>query len=85
MCAVVEELYYVANNQKIAEKKKADYQEGLEKGSADSAARSRNGYMKDLEKVVHKSASHMKDPKKNRVDSAAQSGESYKKDLENSH
>ena len=39
MCAVVEDLCYVANNQKIANKKKADYQEGLEKSSADSATR----------------------------------------------
>ena len=38
MRAVFEELYYVANNQKIADKKKADYQEGLEKSRADSAA-----------------------------------------------
>ena len=33
-----EELHYTANNQKIADKKKADYQEGLEKSRADSAA-----------------------------------------------
>ena len=45
-----EELYYTANNQKIADKKKADYQEGLEKSRADSAARSRDSYMKDSEK-----------------------------------
>ena len=32
-----EELYYTANNQKIADKKKVDYQEGLEKSRADSA------------------------------------------------
>ena len=32
-----EELYYTANNQKIADKKKVDYQEGLEKSHADSA------------------------------------------------
>ena len=30
MRAVFEELYYTANNQKIADKKKTDYQEGLE-------------------------------------------------------
>ena len=40
---VFKELYYAANNQKIADKKKADYQEGLEKSrteavTADSAA-----------------------------------------------
>ena len=49
---VFEELYYTANNQKIADKKKADYQEALEKSHADSAARSRDSYMKDLEKKV---------------------------------
>ena len=36
--AVFEELYYAENNQKIADKKKADYQEGLEKSRADSTA-----------------------------------------------
>ena len=50
-------MYYAANNQKIADKKKADYREGLEKSRADSAARSRECYMKD--------------PEKSRVDSAA--------------
>ena len=40
----------MANDQKIADKKKADYQEGLEKSRADSAARSRDSYMKDPEK-----------------------------------
>ena len=39
----------MANNQKIADKK-VDYQEGLEKSHADSAARSRQSYKKDLEK-----------------------------------
>ena len=40
----IEELYYAANtnNQKIADKKKVDYQEGLEKSCGDSAARSRD-------------------------------------------
>ena len=38
MRAVFEELYCMVNNQKIADKKKADYQEGLEKNRADSAA-----------------------------------------------
>ena len=50
MRAVFEELYYVANNQKIADKKKADYREGVEKSHADSAARSRDSCMKDLGK-----------------------------------
>ena len=38
MLAVFEQLYYAADNQKMADKKKADYQEGLEKSRADSAA-----------------------------------------------
>ena len=52
MCAVFEELYYTGNtnDQKIADKKKADYQEGLEKSCADSVAQSCDSYMKDPEK-----------------------------------
>ena len=53
---VFEELYYVENNQKIADKKKADYQETLQKSRADSAEWSRDSYMKDLEKVVYEAA-----------------------------
>ena len=45
-----------ANNQKIADKKKADYQEGLEKSCADSAARSRESYKNNLEKSHDDSA-----------------------------
>ena len=72
-------MYYTANNQKIADKKKADYQEGLEKSRADSAARSRDSYMKDPEKsCVHEESG------KSRADSAARSRESYKNDLEKS-
>ena len=37
MSVVFEELCYAESNQKVAEKKKADYQEGLEKSRADSA------------------------------------------------
>ena len=37
-CVVFKKLCYVANNQKIADKKKADYQEGLEKSRAENAA-----------------------------------------------
>ena len=63
MRAVFKELYHAANNQKIADKKKADYQEGLEKCCADSAARSRDSYMKDPEKSHSWSRkSYMKDP-----------------------
>ena len=45
MCVVFKELYYMANNQKIADKKKADYQEALEKSHADSSARSLDSYI----------------------------------------
>ena len=48
--AVFKELYYMANDQKMADKKKADYQECLEKRRADSAARSHD---KTQRKVVH--------------------------------
>ena len=83
MRAIFEELYYAANNQKMADKKKADYQEGLEKSRADSAASSRDSYMKNTEKNRAQSRkSYMKDPKKSHADSAARSCESYKKDLE---
>ena len=85
MRAVFEELYCVANNQKIADKKRADYQEGLEKSHADSAARSCDSYMKDTEKSRARShKSYMKDPEKSFAESAARSRESYKKDLEKS-
>ena len=50
MRVIFEELYYAANNQKITDKKKANYQEALEKSCADSATRSRDSYMKDPEK-----------------------------------
>ena len=50
MRVIFEELYYAANNQKIADKRKADYQEALEKSRVDSAARSHDSYMKDPEK-----------------------------------
>ena len=83
--AVFEELYYMANNQKMADKKKADYQEGLEKSRADSAAWSRDSYMKDTEKNCARSReSYMKDLEKSRADSAAWSREIYEKDLEKS-
>ena len=36
-----------------SDKKKANYQEGLEKSRADSAARIRDSYMKDSEKLVY--------------------------------
>ena len=59
------ELYYAVNNQKIADKKKADYQEALEKSHADSAARSHDNYMKDPEKNPAQSRkSYIKDPEK---------------------
>ena len=78
-------MYYTANNQKIADKKKADYQEGLEKSHADSAARSRDSYMKDPEKSCARSRkSYIKDQEKSCADSEARSRESYKNDLEKS-
>ena len=40
----------MANNQKIADEKKANYQEGLENNHADSGAQSCDSYMKDPEK-----------------------------------
>ena len=49
-CAIFEELYYAANKQKIADKKKANYQESLEKSRDDSAAWNRESYLKDPEK-----------------------------------
>ena len=62
-CAVFEELYYAANNQKIAGKKKVDYQEGLDNSHADSAAQSPDSYMKDPEKSrAQTHESYMKDP-----------------------
>ena len=77
MLAVFEELYYAANDQKMADKKKADYQEGLEKSRADSAARSRESYLKDSEKHhARNHESYMKDPERSRADSAARSHES---------
>ena len=80
--AVFEELYYAANNQKIADKEKADYQEGLEKSRADSAARSCDRYMKDLvESCARSFESNMKDPEKSHADSAARSRESCKNNL----
>ena len=72
MHAVFEELYYVANNQKIVDKKKADYQEGLEKSCGDSAARSCDSYMKDPEKSCARNCkSYLKDLEKSCADSAA--------------
>ena len=64
-------MYYAANNQKIADKKKADYREGLEKSRTDSAAQSCESYKKDLEKSCDDSAawhreSYLKDPGKPR-------------------
>ena len=80
---VFEELYYAENNQKIADKKKADYQEGLEKSHADSAERSHDSYIKEPEKSRAQSReSYMKDPEKGRADSAVWSHKSYMKDPE---
>ena len=75
MRAVFEELYYATNDQKIDDKKKADYQD-LEKSRADSAAQSRDSYMKDPEKSHARSCeSYKKDLEKSHDDSAAWSRE----------
>ena len=72
MRAVFEELYYAANNQKIADKKKADYQEGLEKSRTDSAAQSCDSYTERLRKSHAQSyESYMKNPERIRADSSA--------------
>ena len=69
------------NNQKIADKKKADYQEILQKSRADSAEWSCDSYMEDPEKSHARShESYMKDPEKGHADSAARSRKSYMKD-----
>ena len=69
---VFEELYYAESNLKIADKKKEDYQEALEKSRADSAERSHDSYIKDPEKSCAQSReSYIKDPEKGRADSAA--------------
>ena len=82
---VVFKLYYTENNQKIADKKKVDYQEILQKSLADNSERSCDSYMKDPEKSHAQSRqSYMKDPEKSRADTAARSREIYEKDLEKS-
>ena len=58
-------------NQKIADKKKANYQETLQKNHVDSAERSSDSYMKNLEK--------------SRADTAARSQENYEKNLGTLH
>ena len=69
------------SNQKIADKKKADYQ-GLEKSCADSVARSRDSYMKDPEKSCARSReSYKNDLEKSRDDSAARSCEHRRRNL----
>ena len=84
-CVVFVELYYSENNQKIADKKKADYWEILQKSRADSAERSCDIYMKDPEKSrAWSRESYLKDPEKGHADSAARSRESYMKDPEKS-
>ena len=63
MLAVFKELYYAENDQKMADKKKVDYQEGLEKSRAECAARSNDSYTKVPEKNCARSReSYMKDP-----------------------
>ena len=77
-CTAFEELCYMANNQKIADKKKVDFQEGLEKSCADSAPWNHDSYIKDPEKSRTRTRkSYMKDLEKSHADSAARSRESY--------
>ena len=77
-------LYYAANGQKIANKKKVDYQEGSEKSRADSAAEAVIAIQKTRRKAVHEAAKITWRIRKrlSRADSAARSHKSYKKDLE---
>ena len=51
MRVVFEELCYAESNQKVADKKKADYQDSVQKSRADSAVWSCDSYMKDPEKT----------------------------------
>ena len=61
------------------------YKNDLEKSRHDSAARSRESYLKDSEKRrARNRESYMNDPEKSRPDIAARSCESYKNDLEKS-
>ena len=60
----------------LTDKKKADYQEGIEKSRPDSVARSCDSYMKDPKKSCARS--------RESSDSAARSHKSYKNDLEKS-
>ena len=65
-------MFYAADDQKMADKKKVDYQEGLEKSRAGSAAQSHDSYIKDPEKSRAQSReSYMKDLEKSRADNAA--------------
>ena len=84
-CAVFEELYYAANNQKIADKKKADYQKGLEKVVLTVQHKAMTATWKTWRKVVHEATKvTWRIRGKNHADSAAWSCKSYKKDLEKS-
>ena len=82
---VVFELYFAENNQKIADKRKADYQETLQKSRAESAEQSCDSYMKDQEEShAWSRKSYMKDLEKSRADTAARTREIYEKDMEKS-
>ena len=65
--------------------KKVDYQEGLEKCHANSAAQSHDSYMKDPGKRVHEATKITWGIRKSSADSTAWSHESYQKELEKSH
>ena len=77
------------NKEKIADKKKTDYQDNLEKSRADSAAREAAKVTWKARKIIVMTVLHecreinyMKDLNKSYADSAAQSHKSYKKDTE---
>ena len=74
----------MANNQKIADKKKANYQEALEKSHADVQHEAVQLHERPGEKSCTSRKSYMKDSEKSRADSAARSCESYLKDPEKS-
>ena len=97
MCVVFEELYYAANNQNIADKKKANYQEALEKHEAMTATwKTRRKVMHEAVKVIwrirkrvvlivqHEAAKVIWRIWKSHADTAAQSHEIYEKNLEKS-
>ena len=81
--AVFKELYYAANDQKMADKKNADYQEGR-RAVLTVQHEAVRATWKTWRKVVHEAAKVTWRIWKSRAESAALSCESYKNDLEKS-